>query len=109
MSDCGSTTWRSLGRSSERLISAATDEILPRHCLKHAAMHERLLEDALRLLQIDLACGRQVDLAVLADEERNPNLFVDGVFHHADQLAHEVLVGAEGRKVAQWRNTSTQS
>jgi hypothetical protein len=108
MSDCGSTTWRSLGRSSERVISAAT-EILRRHCLKHAAMHERLLEDALRLRQIDLACGRQVDLAVLADEERNPDLFVDGVFHHADQLAHEVLVGAEGRKVAHCRNPSTQS
>ena len=25
----------------------------------------------------------------------------DRIFHHADQLAHEVLVGAEGRKVAQ--------
>jgi transcriptional regulator with PAS, ATPase and Fis domain len=33
MSDCGSTTWRSLGRPSERVIRAAT-MILPRHCLK---------------------------------------------------------------------------
>jgi hypothetical protein len=80
------------------------------NCRSFVVRSRHLLEDALGLRQIDLACGRQPDLALLADEERNLDLFFELLNLPAQRwLLHVQLLGSpaemqlfcDGHEIAQ--------